>query len=293
VGDSLSNWVDLRDPTPLTEVALRLVARSENGELDPAGTAVMFGELIALTAKHTIEDYLQKLQRRPARLGDRDHHDTKIEIALLKTLRDGKTQIVYQVEKIWVSRGSDLAVMKLLPQPQHLPPKGYRPTLPIFDLFPPQAGEAIFGVGFHSGTASEGDKIIKVNHEAHLTRGKVIEVHDQQRDNFLLNFPCFQVDARFDGGMSGGPVFNARGHVCGIICSCAPTNDGYLSYATTLWPLMCLAIEIPRPGKPSGSYPVADLADANLVHVVGRERITILGEGDAFGCKVNRPGNPG
>ena len=56
VGDSLSNWGDLRDPTPLTEVALRLVARSENGELDPAGTAVMFGDMIALTAKHTIED---------------------------------------------------------------------------------------------------------------------------------------------------------------------------------------------------------------------------------------------
>jgi hypothetical protein len=57
----------------------------------------------------------------------------------------------------------------------------------------------------------------------------------------MLQFPCFRTDARFDPGMSGGPVFNnSTGHLCGVICSSMPgtTNDaGHLSYASSLWPV--------------------------------------------------------
>jgi hypothetical protein len=38
--------------------------------------------------------------------------------------------------------------------------------------------------------------------------GEVIEIDDKFRDTGLLKFPCFRVNARFDPGLSGGPMFN-------------------------------------------------------------------------------------
>lgn len=47
---------------------------------------------------------------------------------------------------------------------------------------------------------------------------RVVEVHSQGRDQ-RLPFACFRTDRDFHGGMSGGPVFNSDGHVCGLVCS--------------------------------------------------------------------------
>jgi hypothetical protein len=47
--------------------------------------------------------------------------------------------------------------------------------------------------------------------------GRVIEVFPNGRDKFLLPFPCFQIDCKINSGMSGGPVYNESGKVCGVI----------------------------------------------------------------------------
>lgn len=59
------------------------------------------------------------------------------------------------------------------------------------------------------------------------------------------------MNARFDGGTSGWPIFNDYGQLCGVVCSNLPptdNNDELVSYATTLWPLMATYINIALDG---------------------------------------------
>jgi hypothetical protein len=42
--------------------------------------------------------------------------------------------------------------------------------------------------------------------------------------------------------MSGGPIFNDQGLLCGLICSGAETETDYYSHVTTLWPSMATVV---------------------------------------------------
>jgi hypothetical protein len=35
----------------------------------------------------------------------------------------------------------------------------------------------------------------------------------------MLNFPCFEVHAKFAHGMSGGIVVDEDGRLCGLVCA--------------------------------------------------------------------------
>ena len=60
---------------------------------------------------------------------------------------------------------------------------------------------------------------IAVNDEFMSSVGVVREIHDWRRDKVNLPFPCYRVGARFDAGMSGGPVFDEYGSLCGLVCA--------------------------------------------------------------------------
>ena len=261
----------------LTEIALRLLARSADGQLDPAGSAFMLGDTMAVTTRHVIEDYWKNLDGRQLASGLK----STFELVAVRGLRDGKQVVVYLLEEIAISPTSDLAVLMLRP-------RGPVPScaLPVLNLIPPDKGSPIVGVGFHKGTAREIEGTIAVNHQTHTTAGHVIEIHHQHRDTSNLNFPCFQVDARFDGGMSGGPVFDHRGRVCGVVCSNIPPflpEEDHVSYVTTLWPLMSL--QVPR-GPNRTNVPLRDLAATGQIRAEGWESVELVRDGDAIGCRV-------
>jgi hypothetical protein len=69
----------------------------------------------------------------------------------------------------------------------------------------------------------------------------------------MLSFPCFQVNARFDHGMSGGPVFDETGCLVGVICASLPGEDGaeHVSYVAGLAPMLDMSIMRP-PAKARG-----------------------------------------
>jgi len=79
--------------------------------------------------------------------------------------------------------------------------------------------------------------------------------------------------------MSGGPVFNEAGHLCGLICSSLPaTNPGeeHASYAASLWAAMAIVIRLDRRGHPSGTrYPLLELARDGTLGAVNVDRITL------------------
>ena len=106
-------------------------------------------------------------------------------------------------------------------------------------------------------------------------------MHHEKRDSSRLNFPCFLVNARFDGAMSGGPVFNSKGHLCGIICSNLPPDltdpeSEHASYVTTLWPLMGLTIDLDREGYEEGvKYPMIELVKGGFITAIDIENVIL------------------
>jgi hypothetical protein len=111
----------------------------------------------------------------------------------------------------------------------------------------PQVGEEIVGCGYHGTTRDitaeqvEGGYRLDYAHKTAFTIGRVVQVFPRSRDTGMLRFPCFQTDARFEPGMSGGPIFDGKGGVCGVICSSMPpTNEDprYISHGSLLWPAL-------------------------------------------------------
>jgi hypothetical protein len=68
-----------------------------------------------------------------------------------------------------------------------------------------------------------------------------VERHEVSRDRVLMPFPCFQINARFDGGMSGGPLVDRSGRICGIV---SRSFEGLpVGYAAIPWPLLKTPLE--------------------------------------------------
>lgn len=114
--------------------------------------------------------------------------------------------------------------------------------LPRFDVVPPAEGATITAFGYpHTTFGSIGDGSFRVTLSPRTTEGEVKEVHPVYRDRCMLPFPCLHTNARFDAGMSGGPVFNQDGRICGLVSSnLPPSEDGqdHASYASLIWPAL-------------------------------------------------------
>ncbi len=88
----------------------------------------------------------------------------------------------------------------------------------------------------------------------------------------MLNFPCFEVQAKFARGMSGGVVIDEDGRLCGLVCAgteFADASAAPLSYAATLWPFLATTISADRGDNyPRGvEYPAIDLALDKIISV--------------------------
>jgi hypothetical protein len=87
-------------------------------------------------------------------------------------------------------------------------------------------GYARFNV--KSDTSTEDLREIVLQHNFSISTGEVLQVFREGRDTFRdldgnytgrLPTVCFETSARFDPGMSGGPVFDENFSVCGIIAT--------------------------------------------------------------------------
>ena len=96
-----------------------------------------------------------------------------------------------------------------------------------------------------------------------ISKGVVREVHPEYRDKGMLSFPCFRTDARFDPGMSGGPIFDETGNVIGVVSASSGTLDSssHTSYGSLIWPIFGCTIEIaPDPSSKPIVTLIHDLA---------------------------------
>jgi hypothetical protein len=196
----------------------------------------------------------------------------------------GPNYVVWDIVEGIAHPTSDIFLLRLDPIPHQSDHENlYRLKQPPVNPFPPNIGEPITGFGYRKGVAqssknSDGGDHVELNSELMSSVGIVREVHILKRDSAVLPFPCYQVSARFDSGMSGGPIFDETGCLCGIICANfeGSQSDGEpISYVTTLWPLFCLIINADRGDQyPRGvQYPALDLARGGQIFVPELSRL--------------------
>lgn len=120
--------------------------------------------------------------------------------------------------------GSDLALLEAGRPNIEFPPLQLSARLPV-------AGTPILGLGYarldvESDIKTGQMRNVNIEPNFHVSTGRVLQLFHDGRDtfkdldgNFTGKLPtvCFETSARFDSGMSGGPVLDPIGSVCGVI----------------------------------------------------------------------------
>lgn len=263
--------------SPITEFTLAIKAHKD-GHYYASGSAIIIAQNLAITAQHVIDDFFREFEGKYLDAVPNSEVAGTFHMQLFQILSNGKSGLIWNVTRLWSCNFTDIAVLRLSPTTQEA--LDYKWRLPIIDLIPPKVGERISCFGYRKPKVTKTDNHIEWHVDSKTSIGEVKAVHDQKRDNCRLTFPCFQTNAKYDGAMSGGPVFKDSGKLCGIICSnLPPSADGeeHVSYVTSLWPLMGLKIDIDRKGHPKSiKYPMLELARGKFIHADGWERIVLV-----------------
>lgn len=244
--------------------------------LVPLGTGFMIApDGLMLTAGHVVDEAVENTRRR-----SRQPHQYELYAVYASNERHGPDAAhhiggLWPIDRAWRPAELDVAFCWLR--------RAIRDGLPIrfpsVQLSPalPTVGSKICGFGYYGMTgsvihrSSHGPPSVHYHQNTAQTEGIITELYPVRRDSGMLRFPSFQTDARFDPGMSGGPVFNGAGSVCGVICSSLPLRDGdsgHVSFASLIWPALGATIEVALgEGSPTEVLLIHDLVARGFVSV--------------------------
>lgn len=192
------------------------------------GTAFAIDERTLVTAKHVLKEMWEATQ--PTRLGR--------TITAFQDSAYGKS-LAWRITGSIVHKKADLAILFVDNSSNRNNPDLLVPPWKV-RADAPNENEWVAAFGNIEGRASivsknpSGGGEIEVGVRGQLTFGVVKKVYDVARDSTLLPCPCFEVGASLSPGMSGGPVFDMDGAICGIV------SRGFegvqSSHIVTLWP---------------------------------------------------------
>ena len=250
----------LEPDSPISEVVLRLVVDFYSDAPVVVGTATIFCRHLLVTARHVLTD---PAVLAGARSLDPDSPEAGISVdrgLAAVQVTPGPEYVIWDVVSAIAHPNSDLALLHVSSNPRSSRSENAHPSnAPAVNPFAPHVGERIAAFGYRRGRARASrnhaaDLHIDLKDEFMSSVGFVREIHERGRDSVMLPFPCYRVGARFDAGMSGGPVFDEYGSLCGLVCA---NVDGShqtgepVSYVTALWPLFTLMLD----GDRGDQYP--------------------------------------
>ena len=128
----------------ITEHALGL-ATLKDDIMHPSGTAIVIAPRLAMTARHVLEDYHQRIHEYPLTGGD---HEVSQEIVAFLIRNKDNSIALWKVVKEWFSHVTDIALIQLGPVSRSAGDHHWR--CPSLDLTPPRVGSQIVAFGYHS-----------------------------------------------------------------------------------------------------------------------------------------------
>lgn len=261
---------------PSQQCVLPLVAKVDDS-LFPVGTGfVINSDGLFVTAAHVLTEAHAKAVRRQNQ-EDTQYYD-HLEFYAIYVSQEpipGTNHTVgglLPIDYAWIPNELDIG-FGWLRLPRRVPENTLLHTYSV-RIRPaiPKIGDKITALGYYkmTGAFKMGEPaIIEYALETAISQGTIQEVYPTYRDKGMLSFPCFQTDARFDHGMSGGPIFDEHGNVCGVVCSglnsfketsVEDTNE-FISYGSLIWPIFGCHIDIAKqPGSPPEKTLLYDLA---------------------------------
>jgi trypsin-like peptidase len=259
--------------SPISELALRVVVELPDWRLHVVGTATLLAGHLAVTARHVLEHALQTFG--PAVKKDDGVEIGAFELKLYQVL-PGPVYRLWRVATAWPC-DTDVVLLHLALDRTSLPGEKIAWKQPRLRVLPPPPGQHVVAFGYRQGqiTVTEGEDgqhHIVLNDRPTTSMGVVRQVYPAGRDKVMLPFPCFEIEARFDPGMSGGMVVDETGALCGLICASLQHGDldaPPISYVASLWPMLKTVISGDRGDRyPRGvSYPLIDLAVDGIIAV--------------------------
>jgi len=235
------------------------------------GTATIVSGYLAITARHVLEDIVTRFG---AEKRDEKNFEVSNYVIRLYQILPGPKYAIWQVFSAWPCINTDIAFLHLglFKYSGSKAPSSWK--TPSLKVGLPSLGEPVVGFGYHSSSVKVTPKSdgyhLDLNDEPTATTGEIEDVLPSGNPSGRFTFPCFRVNARIDGGMSGGPVIDKDGSVCGIISGTYGNVDGSdISYVLILWPMLRTVISANRAGSypRDTQYPVIDLALDGLMHV--------------------------
>jgi hypothetical protein len=208
-----------------------------------------------MTARHVVSEAFGLDEKDGVPALTYDEHGTIEVLYLSEDIPSGHSTDLLggplPVTHCWFNNALDIALMKVKLPMEIGTEKLLRMPAQILSPGIPDVGQKCMGIGYHAMTwnnSIEGRRSLSQDFSA--TSGVIEEVHFPQRDSSSLRFPCCRTSARFDRGMSGGPVFSERGQIWGVVCSgfdMAAEQSGYTSYVSLITPALGIMLDAMMP----------------------------------------------
>ena len=234
-----------------------------------------------MTARHVIEDFIDRKEIRDLNEQVKNFRLFAIFKSDIKNERNKLSSDCYaggplRIIKIYVSAELDIALCQLELVRKIDTDKQLQYPLIRLNLSVPKKGEKILGVGYrkskvlqykHKKINDQKIKLLEYSHNFMTTEGEIVEYINKPQG--IRPFPTFLTTARFDFGMSGGPVFRENGSVFGVICSSQESidKDGYISYISDIGPALSFKVDILLAGdKDPQKFSLLELINMNFIN---------------------------
>ena len=247
-GDFLSG---LPEPHMIETSVLPILLDTGSG-LDLLGTSFCINSNgYLLTSKHVLEDITTKFESEVSENNwNIDFSELSLYVFYCTNVKVGKNKYfggLMPINTIRYCNDSDIALLTI-----DMPLiNGVRIPLFALTLSPgiPKPHQNTLAIGYSKKKNIPKQDLLGnknfLNNNLNASKGVIAEIHEEKRDSVMLKFPCFRTTARYDHGMSGGPIIAENGRVVGIITSSITTENNlgpYTSYGALLPPLLALKI---------------------------------------------------
>lgn len=220
------------DPSGLCGVVVAIVFH-RGGSLSVLGSGVIVAPGVAMAAKHVMNEYMSLLAA-----GEMSVAAMAITAGTVQTWRIRSATIVLECDVCLLA----LEAASLRPSDNIIRQASITTRLPAL-------GERVMMCGYRAGaewfTLAE-DMALTFS----VSSGLVTALYPERRDRVMHPYPCIEVDCPTLGGMSGGPVFDSRGHLFAMVTASfnvAAGEEPTPTYASLLWPVLNTKMQIEWP----------------------------------------------